>query len=802
MPWSYSVFSAGGHILNSKTVMNKNRKRINYRSILMASVMFTITPAFAMAQTAEHAETTDNIPVDSHEFNIPAGKLGQVLRNIEATSGIRIKFDTDDVARYNVNAINGKYDTIQIVQTVIANTDLTMATTKDGAIDIFVPKVIVSAKRGEAELGFTKSRADSSTRLNVDLHELPQSVQVITSKAIESQQATSLIDVLQNASGVVTREGAQGAASFVVRGFAQSSSMVNGSSNANASYTNVAGVESVEILKGPQAILSGGDSLGGGVNIVLKKPTTEKIRNVTLQYGSNQDKSLTAEFAGPFADKRFSYRVIGSTARAEDSDAGFNGREADYFQGSLRFKDDRTDFTVNLSHDKQHIPANRYTFALTGDMQPIPSMRLGAKDNGVDIKNDSASYELKYLIAPWVTFISNLSYSSSDMGIDVFTPIFPLSSSTIAYLNTNNTTKSKNWSGDHYLRFDFDTASIENKLSVGINHSNGNSDMLSYSGPLNFVSVYGNQFNFPKLERNDSTLYSTLLDVKNRQHAFFAQYYMTWGKLHTLVNVRHTITNSSESTLRYSDWSDYTPAFKSKKTTGGFGAVYDISPQLSVYGSFSQGYLPQFVTTARCDGGSSSNYPAMETENKEFGAKYKTKDGKFSITSSAFELNQKNVLEYNSKGCYDIREAQKIKGFELDGSGEILTGLNLLFNYTYSDAEDTGNVKPSSKLAALAPKNQASIWASYKFQQPSMKGFGVEGGVTAASSSKFGSNGAYKLPSYEKVDLSAYYEAKTYKVTVGVKNLFDQRIYGYSSSELYVPVLAGRTAAITFKKSF
>ncbi len=81
---------------------------------------------------------------------------------------------------------------------------------------------------------------------------------------------------------MVVQPATQGASGFNVRGFGtNASTLSNGLSDPNSYKTNVAGVERIEVLKGPQALLAGANGLGGTLNIVTKKPTTERIRDVS-----------------------------------------------------------------------------------------------------------------------------------------------------------------------------------------------------------------------------------------------------------------------------------------------------------------------------------------------------------------------------------------------------------------------------------------------------------------------------------------------------------------------------------------
>lgn len=760
----------------------------------------------AYAETG--ATTTSSVAVKS--YTIPAGPLANTLREISRVSGQAIRFETADVQDVKAPEINGSLATVEAVQRAISDSGLTMSTLANGTIQVHVHMlgaITVTATRSEAEQGYKASRSETATRSGADLKDVPQAITVITAKAIEDTQAQSVQDVLQNVAGVITRSSAQGTPSYSIRGFTQTSTLSNGIDDPYASSSNVAGIDRVEVLKGPQAILSGANTLGGGVNIVGKKPTAERIRDVTLSYGTHDDKTGSLDIGDAITkDKKLSYRVVGSMTRQDHSEAGFDGREANYALGELRWKDDATDVTVGASYDDSYIPQNYYTFALTGGVQEIPAMRLGNAHDGMKIESERYFYNLEHSFAPWVTAVSRLQYSKTEQDMNVWGTQFPISTANMIMnmVNSNSIMNYKTLSGDHYLRFDFDTGLVGHKLSAGINHSQTKINTLSYySSSLSAaqVPVYQDeQYNFPNLRGSD-TLYS---DYKSnsKQYAFFLQDLISLGDWHASLGVRHTNYISEPSSTYYYTSQNTTTTTKKEtdKTTFNAGLVYNVTPNTSVYANYSGGFLPQSPIATYCSGG--TDFPPMETENKEVGVKGESPTGGLSWGLAAYQLDQTNVLQYNAaERCYDTRKAKRINGVELETSGRILPGWNVLFNYTFAEAKD---VEVSTTYYAAQPKHQLNVFTTYDFQSERLKGYGLSLGVNAFSDSRLGTTAAATaIPGGARVDVGASYQHnKDWSLRLGIKNVFDRTLYGYSSSTLYVPVYDGRTATLTWKYSF
>lgn len=524
---------------------------------------------------------------------------------------------------------------------------------------------------------------------------------------------------------------------------------------------------------------------------------------MTLSYGSHQDRSASLDLAGALTDdKKLSYRLIGSLSKASYNEAGFKGRDEKYLLSQLRWKDDATDITVGTSYSEQFAPQGHYTFALNGGIQPVPRMLLGNKNNGVNLRNKAFFYSLEHAFSPNVTFVSRLQRTMTTQDLSVFLPLYPISTanSTLAYMESNNVTDVRTTSGDHYFRFNFDTGPLSHTLSTGVNHTNSHSDLDSYSGSTYPVSVYSNtQAVFTPLVRNSSTRYS-LYGSDEQQRALFAQEMLRYGDWNLMLGLRRTKYESSSAT-NYTQFnvSSSMPKESISKTTPNVGLVYNVSANTSVYAAYSEGFLPQFTTSANCAGG--SDFSPMETVNKEAGFKHNSADGAFSLSSSVFQLDQNNRLEYNNAGsCYYLRGATRVRGFEFESAGRLAEGWNLIFNYTYTQSKDR---EKETEVAGAQPRHQASLWTTYDFQSGRLNGFGLAGGVTAYSKSRLGTSTEDPMvPGGMQVDVGASYARDDWSLRLGVQNLLNTELYGYSSSILYVPVKQGRTGTLTFTKSF
>jgi iron complex outermembrane recepter protein len=765
----------------------------------------------ANAQVQTSASATAN-------YEIEAGPLDQALRRIESESGRALAFDPARV-RSRVSApVKGALTAEAAVRAALVGTGLTVGVKPDGTLlvsDAVVPApaeqeqalpvtaleaITVVAQRDQAETSFKVDRTSTSTRSDTDLMDVPSSVTVITSKVLESQQATSVKDAISQVAGVIYTQSPQGAPSFSIRGFGQTSVLSNGLQSNAASGANVFGVERIEVLKGPQAILSGSGSLGGAVNIVIKKPQAEPIRELTTQYASHDDMLAAIDLSGAVSqDKRLTYRFIASREEQSKNAAGFDGNKAEYYMPELRWKDSTTDVIVGYSADNSHSGPPAYTFAYLDYVQPMPKQRLGHESDGFDNQTQNYFYTWTQKIRPGIQFTSKMQHTDNKFALRMKSPLGMAGTDTVFFAQSHQETQTQTTAGDHYFESNFNTGPVTHKITTGISHDKTSTSMLELYEDGMPVAVYGDPYDFTA---SKGTPYS--LNVNDGQQVGgYALDLMKWGDVSILLGARRSKYQAESSVRSLSSGQlSTTPSESIWETSPMVGVVYSVTPTVSVYANYVDGFNPQLGKTM-CGG--VPNEP-MRTKNKEAGAKFDFFGSKFSVTTAMFELDQSNVMSYNSaQQCYNLISAQTTKGIELDMAGQVYEGLNLLFNATYTKLKDASG---ETLVFAAHPTQRASLWATYEFQSEALRGWGMGLGIAANNKSYLGAKYAtsttdpVKLPGSARIDASVSYRRKDWSLLLGVKNVFDRELYDFATTTTYVPVQPSRTTTLTYKVNF
>lgn len=137
---------------------------------------------------------------------------------------------------------------------------------------VALPEFTVSSD----ESGWVATNALSGTRTNINLRELPRSVQVMTSEFLADIGALTLTDATDYMSGITNvgnQDQTNDANTYQVRGFRQNKNYRDGQREPFAGMLyDSATIDRVEVVKGPSSLLSGLAEPGGAINTISKLP--------------------------------------------------------------------------------------------------------------------------------------------------------------------------------------------------------------------------------------------------------------------------------------------------------------------------------------------------------------------------------------------------------------------------------------------------------------------------------------------------------------------------------------------------
>ena len=241
------------------------------------------------------------------------------------------------------------------------------------------------------ETEITVSGIRQAYRGDFDQKEIPQAIATIDAKQLEDNNILRLTDALDlNAS--VARQNTLGGLwdAFAIRGFAgdenlPSGYLVNGFNGGRGfgGQRDVAGIERIEVLKGPAAALMGRGEPGGTINIVTKQPVYGSSFGTTaLQYGSYD--RLRAEADTNLAiGENFSVRLVGYAEEADSFRDTIESHRRGFLPSVGLKLGEQTRLTYDLEWTRVAVPFDRGIVVLNNNFKTVPRSRfLGEPGDG------------------------------------------------------------------------------------------------------------------------------------------------------------------------------------------------------------------------------------------------------------------------------------------------------------------------------------------------------------------------------------------------------------------------------------
>ncbi|MEC4589661.1 TonB-dependent receptor [Nitrospirillum amazonense] len=693
------------------------------------------------------------------------------------------------------------------LQPAAAQTAGTPSTTgTQAAAPSWINEVIVTGVRE----GDAVPNAQSATRTDTPLIQIPQSVQVITGTLLAEQDAHVLADALVNVSGVTPTQPQEVLFTPpIIRGFPAEVYVdglpIFGGNQQAFDPASLVGTERIEVLKGPTATLYGGglgSPLGGLINIVSERPDDKFGGFVALRGGSFSTWNPYGDVNLPLAPGVAAR--IGAEYQRNDSWIDQVHGEKWAVKPSLSIQlGPQTDLLVQaqVNHNSQleysGLPA---TQALAGqlDRDAFPGATNGQPLTSVD--NQIATLALHHTFSDDLKLtVSGRYYNSKvkengsflDSGSDPATP------TVFSIYALNMLTTTQEGALDANLLAKGDVLGGHHEVLVGASYDYTAFDSgMGFSGiPLGSIDLANPVYNlsFGALQPLDY--------VENDKYQTIAAYLQdqaTYGRLHLTGALRftnlHFRENQGGPEDTYKSYSHVSPRV---------GATFDLIPGLALYGSYSTAFRAAF-------GFVGLQPPQPETStNYEAGVKLELKELGLSGTVAAFNQTYENVPESdpNNPGFSVQVGEQRARGVEVDFIWEPTPAFSLLANYAYTEAQvtkdyaingDVGNTLPR------VPKNSGRIAARYRILDGAAQGLSFGAGVTAFSARQDTLPNSVWVPGYAMVDAQAAYDFGRYTVEVSAVNLGGSKAYDayeYFGYPVVMPVQP-RSAYVTLKARF
>jgi catecholate siderophore receptor len=662
---------------------------------------------------------------------------------------------------------------------------------------------------GSAEHGYAVKSSSTATKTDTLLRDTPQAITVVSKELIDDQGMQSMADVIRYVPGIVTAQGEGNRDTAVFRGNSSTGDFfLDGVRDDVQYYRDLYNIDSVEALKGPNAMIFGRAGSGGVINRVSKEPVGHKVAEASVAVGSWAARRVTAD-VGDALGESAAFRV---NAMVEDSNSyrdsvkikrhGINpsfawrpGANTRVVLGFEHFRDERgADRGVPgfngrpLDTDPSTFfgnPELSNTWARVNAFTALVEHDFG---NGVSLRNRT-----RY--AAYDKFYQNV-FASEVVKLVDGVPTLKLG----AY---NNATTRTNLFNQTDLNFSLDAFGLRHKLAAGVefgrqltdNFRNtgyfGNSTALTVpvSAPYSTVPLTFRQSGTDA--DNHGTATSGALYVQD-QVEFSPQWL-------AIVGLRYDRFNLDFTNRRNGQRFDVTDSPLSPRV----GLVYKPFEAMSVYASYSRAFAPRAGDQLASLTLSNAALDPEKFTNVELGAKWDIRPN-LSASAAVYRLDRTNVLvtdQFNPNLSYLVKDGQRTRGVELGLQGNVTRAWSVMGGYAWQDAKllAANGAQAAGATVPQVPTHTLSLWNRYDFTPE----FGAAAGIVYRDSIFASTSNAVTVPSFTRVDAALFYKlGKDYRLQLNVENLFDKRYWASANSDSNITPGSPRALRLTLNAKF
>ncbi len=566
--------------------------------------------------------------------------------------------------------------------------------------------------------------------------DLPQSVQIINAKVIADQQINGLGDALKNANGIALGSNRGGVnENFFARGYSLGSNNIfkNGARTNNGGSIEASTLESVEILKGSAALLYGGVSGGAVVNLVTKKPLFEFGGEVATRYGSWDRYKPTLDVYGPLSEK-VAFRFIG-TGESANSFRDYVSSERVYVNPSVLYKvSDKTDINFMVDYLSSNF---------------TPDFGIGT----VDGKITESVGRGTFLNVPWA--FNKTNSTNSQVALDhrfndnwKLNALVSLQSYLRNYYSSErinpkadgiaalalNRTMTDEFTTNQQINLTgaFQTGNIKHQLLFGGDADQSRTKAYAFNiyadqahpttpstayGSVNVFNPDTESFSFiPAVDKNTRTT----TDI-SRYGAFIQDLVSVTAKFKVLAGIRYTyqITPTADKYTYATNQSESTgTSYDDKAWSPKFALIYQPLNTMSIYASYANNFTSN---AASLDINNQPLGPSI-IDHYEAGVKNDFFHGRVSANLTWYRINNNNFAQnvVLADGTIDSQHKEftgetASDGVELDVTGEVVKGLNIMAGYAYNymrylSTLSTGNAENVRLVGTTAHTGNATAF--------------------------------------------------------------------------------------------
>ncbi len=604
-----------------------------------------------------------------------------------------------------------------------------------------LPTITVTADRtASSNDGYTVSGTHTPLGLPMTPREIPQSVSVITSQQMRDQNIKTLDRALLQATGTSRQIYGSDRAGYnylFARGSRIANYQINGIPVADAladtGNANTAAYERVEVVRGVAGLLDGTGEPSATVNLVRKRPTRKPSFEVRAEAGNRKHFGLGADVSGSLnTEGTLRGRLVSTFERGDSWRQRERSRDAELY-GILEYDiAPQTRVHAGMDYQQAKETADGSHSAVTYDSQGYATA-LGAKDNPA----------------------ANWSYSNH-RSLNLFAGIEH---------RFNQDWKIK-------AEYDYTRSRWHHPYGIagvlGIEHGTGRADMIpgywhsdprSHSASASLIGKYrlfgrehdliagiNGYTNKDGRHGARSIIFGGVPDIYEfsrtgdyPQPASFAQQLPQYGERRQIGGYLATRFRAADnlSLILGGRYSRYRAGSYDSRTQGMTyvsanrftpytGIVFDLTDNLSLYGSYSSLFVPQSQKDEH-----GSYLKPVTGNNLEAGIKGEWLEGRLNASAAVYRARKNNLAtaagrDPSGNTYYRAANQAKTHGWEIEIGGRITPEWQIQAGYSQSKTrdQDGSRLNPDS-----VPERSFKLFTAYHFAPEAPSGWTIGAGV-------------------------------------------------------------------------
>lgn len=625
---------------------------------------------------------------------------------------------------------------------------------------------------------YTTRQSASATGLKLSLRETPQTVSVVTRAQMDDFRLTSVNDVLAATSGVTVEKVETDRTYYTARGFDITNFQTDGIGQPFA-HGNVNGdidtaiYDRVDAVYGANGLISATGFPSATINFIRKRPTADFAASAGLTAGSWDKYRLDGDVSGKLIDSGYLRGRLVVARQDADSYLDRYGHDKSVFYGIVE-TDLGESTLLTVGHNQQR---NKAHSPLWG---ALPMLYANGQATNYD-SSTSTSTDWAYWNTTTKSSFAELSHQFTEdwNAKAVLTRTDYRHDSTLMYVYgtpsqstglglysypSQYAMDNRQTQADLAATGKFALFGRQHELTFGANWSKSVLDDVSYYGrgigtALPALENWTGNYAMPAFDASTDGSHFTY----RQQSAYAAARFNLSDDLKLITGARATKAESEGTAYgvnRQSEASDLTPYA---------GLIYDLTRNLSLYGSTTEIFTPQYQTDA-----TGNTLQPVEGRSHEVGVKGEFFDKKLNASLALFKSEQHNLAEsagyIGAKAYYKGLDA-KSTGFQIDLAGQLTPRLQASLGYTQIAIHDDAG----QDVRSYAPRRL--LRASTTYRVPGVEQLKVGANLSWQDDTyRDTSYGEIRQSAYTLVNLMARYDIdKQWSVSANLNNVTNQK---------------------------